>query len=187
MQKKGIQFPLAPSSAPLTRMQNKKRKRSHPKIRNKKRESRNKKRPTVKTKAQIKKERVGLERQAKEFQNKQGALEQQAKNFTKLIKEGKCPVCLRPLSRGDFDQNLQHVREEEELLAGAQRLAHGRIERSDGLADAGRCRDQQRLALAHRAGDGVDHLRLIRAQAQGDYSTLTARGRPVARVRLEDL
>jgi len=29
--------------------------------------------------------------------------------------------------------------------------------------------------------------RLIRAQAQGDYSTLTARGRPVARVRLEDL
>jgi transaldolase/glucose-6-phosphate isomerase len=29
--------------------------------------------------------------------------------------------------------------------------------------------------------------RLIRAQAQGDYSTLTARGRPVARARLEDL
>ena len=29
--------------------------------------------------------------------------------------------------------------------------------------------------------------RLIQAQAQGDYSTLTARGRPVARVRLEEI
>src|ERR1051326_57406 len=54
--------------------------------------------------------------------------------------------------------------EEEELLAEAQRLFDRGIERGDGLADAGRRGDQQRLAVADRARDGVDHLRLVRPQ-----------------------
>jgi exonuclease SbcC len=94
-----------------------------------------KKRPTAKTKAQIKKERVILEKQAKAFQKKKGALEQQAKNFTQLIKEGKCPVCMRPLSRGDFGQNLRHVQEEEELLRKKLEGAEKKVEEYNHLEE----------------------------------------------------
>src|SRR6185436_11361128 len=54
--------------------------------------------------------------------------------------------------------------EEEELLAEAQRLADGGVERGDGLADAGGRGDEEGLAVADGARDRVDHLRLVRPQ-----------------------
>jgi len=97
--------------------------------------ARSKKRPTAKTKAQVKKEHASLEKQSREVQNKKGALEQQAKNFTQLIREGKCPICMRPLSRGDFDKNLRHVREEEELLGKKLEGLEKKIEEYNSLEE----------------------------------------------------
>ena len=141
--------------------------------------ARNKKRPTTKTKAQIKKERVSLEKQAKEFQNKQGALEQQAKNFTKLIKEGKCPVCMRPLSRGDFDQNLEHVREEEELLEKKLEGVEKKVEEYNSL--------EQLLVEFEHAQDTLTQLEPSLEEAKARIDTITRQRLPEAKDAIQRL
>lgn len=86
-------------------------------------EAKKSKRPTTKTKAELKKERELLRKKIKQNETQQGRLEEQENNFQELVEKGKCPVCLRPVPKGDFSKTLSHLKGDmKELTMKIERL-----------------------------------------------------------------
>ena len=73
-------------------------------------EAKKNKRATTKTKAELKKDRELLRRKIKQYETQQGRLEEQENNFQKLVEKGECPVCLRPVPKGDFSRTLSRIK-----------------------------------------------------------------------------
>ena len=80
------------------------------------------------------------------------------------------------------DRLRRHVRARPAVPALDRPAAQGR--RADRLLPPGRRRRGDELAIP---GQKFGFGRLIQAQAAGDYAALKERGRPVARVRLEEI
>jgi exonuclease SbcC len=69
-----------------------------------------KRRPTDKTKDKLTKEIDDFETKIGELKEQRGGLNKQKETFQKLMKERKCPVCLRPVRASDFKGTLSHVK-----------------------------------------------------------------------------